>query len=332
MHIEKRGNSYRIEQMYKGKRYRVSVDHKPTKEEAIKLLANIMGKETIPLKSSLSAACDSYIAAKDNVLSPSTVAGYRSIIRRLPQDLLNKPITQISSRDIQVFVNKYSVGRTPKSVLNVSNFVMTVLAFHGIKLDSPKLPQKVKKEVYTPTEEDIQKILDKAKGTKYEVPLTLAAFGMRRSEIISVTSDKLNGTTLTIDTATVQNEKYEWVEKTTKTTASTRTIVIPQRIADIIKEQGKAYTGSAETLNNVLHRYQDALKIPRFPLHKMRHFFASYLHQKGYSDAQIQAMGGWSTDNVMKSVYRHAMELDSAKNQACADIESIISPKEPNSQ
>ncbi len=41
-----------------------------------------------------------------------------------------------------------------------------------------------------------------------------------------------------------------------------------------------------------------------FRLHDCRHFFASYCHDVLHlSDAQIQKLGGWSTDYVMKRVY-----------------------------
>jgi integrase len=44
-----------------------------------------------------------------------------------------------------------------------------------------------------------------------------------------------------------------------------------------------------------------------FSLHKLRHYFASRLSAEGVPDADIMALGGWSTDAVMKTVYRHAM-------------------------
>jgi integrase len=42
--------------------------------------------------------------------------------------------------------------------------------------------------------------------------------------------------------------------------------------------------------------------------HDLRHYFASYLHDKGFSDAEIMSLGGWKTDHVMKRVYRHAIK------------------------
>jgi len=50
---------------------------------------------------------------------------------------------------------------------------------------------------------------------------------------------------------------------------------------------------------------------------------ASYLHNQGVTDKQIQAVGGWKTDHVMKTVYQHEMEMEKAKDKI-ADILSQI--------
>lgn len=326
MTIEKlKSGSYRIKQMQSGVTYHVTIDHKPTKEEAMRLILKEIDRNSVNIeKSTFEGACNAYIASKDKVLSPSTVVGYRSLIKRLPDSLLKKYMTQITIRDVQSAINQYAADHSPKTVANMSNFIMSVLNFNGIDLRSPKLPQRIKSEPYSPTSEEVQQIIDMAKGTPYEVAYTLAAFGMRRSEIFAATSDKLNGTVLTIDSAIVQDEKGEWVSKTTKTVESTRTIVIPERTADLIRKQGKAYLGSPKMLNQTLTNYQRKLGIRHFPLHKMRHFFASYLHQQGYSDAQIQKMGGWQTDHVMKSVYRHAMDMEDAKRSVADDLGNLL--------
>lgn len=325
MTIEKRSNnSYRITQMVDGVRYHVTVDHKPTKDEAIRLMAKELERDTPHKgKSSLRTYCDKYISDKSNILSPSTIAGYRSIMKRIPNALMDKPITRITHSDLQRVSNDYSAGHSAKTVRNVVNFILSVLSYNDIEVKSPKMPQKERKTSYIPTENDISRILKHAKGTEYEVPLTLAVLGMRRSEICAVTADDLQGDILTISKAKVQDEHMEWVEKQTKTEESTRSIAIPSSVADSIRSQGFAWEKAPNEIYKALQRFQTELGIPHFPLHKMRHFYASYLHQKGYTDRQIQEAGGWKTDNVMKTVYRHAMEMEEAKKSMRDDIEHL---------
>ena len=185
------------------------------------------------------------------------------------------------------------------------------------------LPQKEKKTEYIPSKEDIIKIFQHVEGTKYEIPIRLAAFGLRRSEICALECSDLSGRCLTINKAMVQNDANEWIIKKTKTTDSTRTIYIPEDLADKIREQGYVYEGNPEKIYCALSRAQKELDIPHFSLHKMRHFFASYMHDQGYSDKQIQEFGGWKTDLVMKSVYQHAMDMDRAKMDMCDSLGSL---------
>ena len=57
-----------------------------------------------------------------------------------------------------------------------------------------------------------------------------------------------------------------------------------------------------------LYRLEDQLGIQRFPLHKLRHYYASMAHAQGIPEAYILEQGGWASSNVMKKIYRHAME------------------------
>ena len=178
--------------------------------------------------------------------------------------------------------------------------------------------------MYIPSEEDIVKILDDVKGTKYEVPFILGTLGLRRSEICALTKEDLNGNILTINKALVLNEHNVWTLKhTTKTDKSTRTVVVPDYIAELIRKDG-ACPCTPHSLYWKLQRVQMSLDIPRFPFHNLRHFFCSYLHNNGFSDKQIQELGGWATSNIMKSVYQHAMSMESAKSEASNLIGNLL--------
>lgn len=133
---------------------------------------------------------------------------------------------------------------------------------------------------------------------------------------------------LTINKALVEGE-HGSVLKSTKTTQSTRTIILDPQLADLIRQQGTIYDGSSSRLTMAVTAYEDAAGIPHFSLHKLRHFFASYMHELGFSDKQIQAAGGWSTDMVMKRVYTHAMEMEQAQKKMAEAILSVT-PSDPS--
>ena len=145
-------------------------------------------------------------------------------------------------------------------------------------------------------------------------------------EICSLTIDDLNGNTLAIDSAKVLDKNNQWVEKQTKTTASTREIVISPQLADLIREHGYIYKGHPNSITKHMNRLQDELNMPHFSLHKLRHYFASYMSSLNIPEADILEMGGWETDYVMKNVYRHTMKdkLKTSQDKASNALSKIL--------
>ena len=121
----------------------------------------------------------------------------------------------------------------------------------------------------------------------------------------------------------VENEAGEWVIKTTKTTDSTRTVIIPKDLAKLIRKKGYIYNKQPYTINQDLHRAQRELGIPQFSLHKMRHFFASFAHDMGFSDKAIQSMGGWKSNSILRSVYAHALDMDEKKKEISDSLSKL---------
>lgn len=311
MKIEKLpSGSYRIRKMYKGQTYQIVTDYKPTQKEAVQMMAEELDKVRVKgRKMTFRSAAEEYIEAKRNVLSPSTIMGYTKIIKGLSDTFLDMGISDIEQMDIQKEVNRLAVGRSPKTVRNFHGFISAVLyTFRPDMRINTTLPQKAKNEPYIPSDEDVRKVLECAKGTEYEIPLILACYGMRRSEICALGIDDIKDDIVTINKAVVPNEKGEWVTKSTKTTSSTRTIVIPVWLADKIREKGYVYKGHPNNITNFLYNTEKNLGIEKFSMHKLRHYFASRMSAMHIPDEDIIKMGGWQTDGVMKSVYRHAMQ------------------------
>lgn len=329
MKIEQRGaGSYRIRKMYKGQMYTVTFDYKPTQKEAMQAMALELDKVQGKYSSmTFKSACEEYIESKRNVLSPSTIRGYATIIRQLSDSLLQMNVHDITSIDVQREINRLTKACSPKTVRNQHGFISAVLGVFrpNLKLNTT-LPQKLKTEPYTPSHDDVKRILAAVKDTPYEVPIILACYGMRRSEICALTPDDIDGDIVRINKAKVPNENREWITKTTKTTSSTREIIIPMEIANKIKEQGYVYQGNPDSISRHLEQLEDRLGIPHFSLHKLRHYFASEMSALGIPDADILRMGGWETDYVMKSVYRHSMMMkeEQAKREAAEKLRNTL--------
>lgn len=329
MKIEKLpSGSYRIRKMYKGKIYSVTFEHKPTQKEAMQAMAEELDKvQEKHTSMTFKTACEKYIESKRNVLSPSTITGYNAIVRQISVLFLQKNIHDITALDVQIEINRMAEKCSPKTVRNYHGFISAVLGVFCPNLKiCTTLPQKLKNEPYIPSDDDVRRILEHARGTEYEIPIILACYGMRRSEICALTLDDLTGDTLIINKAKVINENKEWVIKTTKTTASTREVIIPIDIADKIREKGYIYNGYPNCITKYLERIENELGMPHFSMHKLRHYFASKMSAMNVPEADIMRMGGWETDHVMKGVYRHSMEdkNKTIQRKAAEQLHSVL--------
>lgn len=327
MKIEKLpSGSYRVRKMYKGTTYTVVFEYKPTQKEILQALSEEMEAANLKkVQMTFRAAAESYIDLKGNILSPSTIREYTSTIKRLSQAFVEKRISDITALDVQKEINTLSVGRAPKTVRNYHGFISAVLGtFRPNLVLTTTLPQKRKNEPYIPSDKDVKLILKEVENTPFEIPITLACWGLRRSEICALTINDLDGDVLTINKALVLNRDKEWVIKTTKTTESTRDIVIPTILADKIRKQGFIYKGHPNSIYKHLERVQDRLGIPRFSVHKLRHYFASKMSALGIPEADILKMGGWETDHIMKKVYRHSLQTTDAQKKATDKLSDAL--------
>lgn len=337
MTIEKLpSGSYRIKQMIEGKTYRITLPYKPSKKEAIEIMAQKFKRPTAPAVATFAKAAADYVEAKRNVLSISTIKEYKRYIDRLPSWFTSMNMSAIENKDIQKCINELAIDHAPKTVKCLYGFITTVFRLHDpeFKVSAALPPPRKKEEVYIPTDDEVKRILEytKTQNSSMYAGLALACYGLRRSELcaleltdIEKTKDGLN--IVHINKALLEDENKEWASvDRNKTYESTRDIVIPDHLADFIREQGFIYPYKPQSLANYLRRTQDKLGMPHFSLHKLRHYFASKLSSLGVPDADIMALGGWATDNVMKTVYRHAMEAktNEGKKNAADKISSAI--------
>ena len=324
MKIDKVGKQWRVRKTVNKKLYTITFNHKPSQAEVIQRLSEVIGETDHGGTLDFETAAFNYIESKSAILSPSTYREYRSMVGRYSDGFRRKNIYDITYEIVQREVNEIAKVKSPKTTRNYSALICSVINFYrrGVKF-SVSLPQSVKNEPYVPSDEDVKRILEEAKGSQFEIPIRLACYGLRRSEICALSVDDLDGNILTINKALVLNSDREWIVKTTKTVESTRQIYIDDYLADLIRQQGKIYNDYPENITHWLSRCENRLGIEHFTLHKLRHYYASMAHALGIPDAYIMKAGGWKTDNVMKRVYRHAQEEKSL--EAMKDVAAHLS-------
>lgn len=309
MKIEKlMSGSYRVRKTYKGKTYCITFDHKPAANEITIAFAKKMESDT-SLRGTFEQYAKTYIENRRNVISPATVRTYNTKIKQLSKAFKCKQIEKITSEDVQKEINLFSLNHSAKTTQTLHGFISSVLKEYRPALAlRTKLPPKVNKEKYEPTNEDIKRILDNVKGTKYSVPFQLGVLGCRRAEICALDMSDLTGNELRIHRSKVYLDGEWIIKETPKTDESNRILYLPDSLVKEINEQGYIYDNYPASLYKGIRAAQKRLGIPSFRFHDLRAYFASYAHSLGIPDADIMSLGGWKTDAVMKRIYRKSIE------------------------
>lgn len=326
MNVRKRGNSYRVEKMINGKRYSMTFDHEPKKNEVLMAFAQFTEKKRYGKKTFTQAAAE-YINLKKNIYSPATLKEYYRKINRLPDNFKTKYVDDITKEDIQAVVNDMAADKSPKTVRDMHAFISAVMKMcHPEVSFKTLLPQKTKPNVYIPTDKEVKALLEYAKteaNGMFYVPISLGVRSIRRSEICALTVDDLDDNNIiTVNKALVEDHNKKWVIKTTKTTDSARMIPIPADVADIIREQGYVYNGYPGSISNFIDRYCKKFGVNHFSLHKCRHYFASRLLSENIDTETVKDIGGWKTDYVLKTIYAHS--IDEKVNEALSKLDDIL--------
>lgn len=312
--------SYRVQKQINGKRISMTFDHKPTNKEIEAEIAHRLGYYNGKL--TLEAAMIDYIDARTNILSPSTIKGYRQILNSLSIGFKMKPLDDITNNDIQKEINLSAGKVAPKTVKNRYALISSIFAeFRPDMKLRVNLPMMVRKEPYIPTAEEVRRLIAEAEGTQYKTALLLGCCGLRRGEICALTMDDIDfeHNIVHVTKDIVISDTNEWIVKTPKTAQSVRDVIVPDSVIESIKQNG-LYKKNPHNITEWMHRKEELLGIPHFSLHKLRHYFVSAAHEKGLSDASIMQAGGWAAPNVMIKHYRHAQNTDAVTSAVLEDI------------
>lgn len=322
MKIEKTPyGKYRIRKMVDGQTLCITFDHKPSKAEIERELLIREMKKVPKCEYSFDKASTNYIEAKTNVLSPTTITNYQSIKRNLSTGFLQTKLCNIDTSTLQIEINAYAEGRGAKSVKNAFSFINAVVKFYIPDATlTATLPQPKKTKLHIPTDEEVKKIFEYSKGSPYEVPLRLAAYGLRKSELLCIDKNCIKGNVLTIDQAKVVNPDKQYIVKTTKTTSSAREIYVDDELAELISYMDQPFEMFPGDILRYLHRAQDVLGIPKFRLHDLRHYYVSMAHEMGIPDIYIAGAVGHASTSTTRKTYLHQLDNKTLEKQQAASL------------
>lgn len=293
---------------------------------------------------SFDVAMDRFIKSRSGTLSPSTHRDYMSFsrcLRRSYPAFCAKNMVSINGDDIRAIIahmqaiqppkhrlQKQARAASPKTIKNYVGFISAVFRYTGVPMPHVELPERVVPDIYVPTDDEVKILIDAVLGTEMYIPVLLAAFApLRRGEICALKYPRdFHENVIHVRESIADTGSGNLHRKQPKTPFSNRLIEMPGFVIDAIRQQGYV---TKLTPGQITARFPHVLHkagLPPFRFHDLRHYCVSTLHAQGVVDASIMKRGGWSTDAVLKRVYRHVLaDQDAAQTKrALAHFDNIF--------
>lgn len=290
-------------------------------------------------------------------IEETTAYGYRGMIENYLKPQLGEiRLQKLTARDIQQYYTWLMDEKklSPNTVIKHHNLLTNTLnaaerqeyiTKNPMRAVSPPKKRQREAKFYTP--EQLGILLDKAVGTRLELPVYICAYlGLRRGELCGLRwSDvDLEHQTITIENTRTQAGKKE-IEKGTKTASSTRTLYLPDTLCDMLKaakehqqacraEYKNAYDDNdyvvvmedgrpfrPNYLSELFGKFLADNDLPKIVLHELRHTFASLSNQAGIPAYNIGKALGHSTPATTQKIYTHL--LDQTHTQAVEGVAAI---------
>lgn len=290
-------------------------------------------------------------------IEETTAYGYRGMIENYLKPQLGEiRLQKLTARDIQQYYTWLMDEKelSPNTVIKHHNLLTNTLnaaerqeyiTKNPMRAVSPPKKRQREAKFYTP--EQLGILLDKAVGTRLELPVFICAYlGLRRGELCGLRWNDvdLEHQTITIENTRTQAGKKE-IEKGTKTASSTRTLYLPDTLCDMLKaarehqqacraEYKNAYDDNdyvvvmedgrpfrPNYLSELFGKFLADNDLPKIVLHELRHTFASLSNQAGIPAYNIGKALGHSTPATTQKIYTHL--LDQTHTQAVEGVAAI---------
>lgn len=257
-----------------------------------------------------------YIDSKRDVLSPGTILGYEKMQRNYFRDIGTTKLNELNNTALQIWVSNLSKTLSPKTVRNAHGLLSSTIDIFAPDFRiKTTLPARKKPDLYTPSDTDVKMLLKQIQGTELEIAVLLAAFGpLRRGEICALTANDIHNNFVDVNKSMVMGPDRMWHIKQPKTYGSYRKVEFPSFVIEKIKGiDDRIIKATPDQISGQFKRAIISAGLPHFRFHDLRHYAASIMHAIGVPDQYILQRGGWASDNVMKTVYRNVIDLETTK-------------------
>lgn len=305
--------------------------------EAMAVKAGIKEAAKKPKKKTVTKAIDDYIEARRNILSPSTIRGYKTIQNNRFQPMMYKDIHSITSDQWQRAVSTEAKTVKAKTLTNSWFFLSSVIFEETGRRFNIRLPQVVPAERPWLTPEQIPKFVEAVKGDPIEIPALLALSSLRRSELINLRwkDVDIEKSVLRVNGAAVYDEAGNLIRKQeTKNKTSRRTVPIIPPLLEALNaaERNGEYivTWNPNAIMCRVNRICKSHALPEVGLHGLRHSFASLAYHLNIPEKVVMEIGGWADNQTMRKIYTHISQKDVSDHASA--LTSFFLPNEDTNE
>ena len=288
-----------------------------TAKEAMRLANEWKYTQNPPAEDmTVAQAMERYIETESAILSPTTIDGYRKIMRNQFQSLMNIRLSRLSQADVTAAVNAEKIkGLSAKTISNAHGFLATVLrVYYPSLILNTRLPQKPAKQKQLPVTP--QQIYQAVKGTDIELLVMLAmGLSLSMSEIRGLKKSDIVGGVLYVQRSKVYTSSGHIIKDEMKEENRARALVVPAYLRPLLSAVKTEYI-TEHNGQTIYRKFQAALKaadLPHITFHDLRHINASVMHLLGVPDKYAMERGGWKTDHTMKTVYQNTFSSERQK-------------------
>lgn len=271
-----------------------------------------------------------YINIKRNVLSASTVLGYERYLQNGFNDIKHIQLIDLTSPIIQRSINNQAKTKSVKSLKNYYGLV-----FSAVRMFRPEFnynvtfPQDKKPKKHQFSKEYISTLIKAVHDSEMELPVLLAlTLSCRASEVAGLKWSDIDfeNHTLHIQRAKVASSDGFIIQEKNKNLTSNRLAFIPDLLYNVLVSANKENEFVVKVPQNQfyqrLRRITNKANIKPISFHELRHMTASIMLDIGINNKLAQEIGGWATDNILKSVYQHT--FSESRKQANSQLNNYF--------
>lgn len=324
-YVEKKINVIQPDGSYKLKSVYAHTEEELQKK-ITKLVSQAEKEHAEFLKPKFGKVADDWYEEHTKEIGTYTSDCYNAPLKNLKSEFSDTAIEDITTKDIQNFINNMSKKGFAKHTIALRRIVASLIFDYAIlkgyvqynPVLATKLPKNAPvKKRELPEQDDIEKVKASAK-----LPFGLFAYlclytGCRRGEALALKYSDIDfdNDLIRINKVVVFENGKPVIENRTKSTSGIRTIPLLNPLKEVMpkKKKGYIFPGQQYDLmtlsefNSAWNRYRKEANISLTP-HQLRHAFATICFDAGLEEKDTAQIMGHSKIELTMNIYTHIKE------------------------